>query len=128
MPLHSSLSLEDQDKVFDYPPEGIRKCIISTNIAETSVTIDGIRFVIDSGKCNRMVYNTLGISKLSEANISQVTYHTHYVKNFKVTPYLRIVQSKEVVEPVEQGPEFVIVCTLRRISATLRRLPLRKSI
>lgn len=71
LPLHSSLSLEDQDKVFDYPPEGIRKCIISTNIAETSVTIDGIRFVIDSGKCNRMVYNTLGISKLSEANISQ---------------------------------------------------------
>ncbi|XP_066148690.1 probable ATP-dependent RNA helicase DHX34 [Euwallacea fornicatus] len=71
LPLHSSLSLEDQDKVFDYPPEGVRKCIISTNIAETSVTIDGIRFVIDSGKCNRMVYNTLGISKLSETNISQ---------------------------------------------------------
>uniref|UniRef100_A0AAR5QK14 RNA helicase n=1 Tax=Dendroctonus ponderosae TaxID=77166 RepID=A0AAR5QK14_DENPD len=72
LPLHSSLSLEDQDKVFDYPPEGVRKCIISTNIAETSVTIDGIRFVIDSGKCNRMIYNTnVGISKLSEAYISQ---------------------------------------------------------
>lgn len=88
LPLHSSLSLEDQDKVFDYPPEGIRKCIISTNIAETSVTIDGIRFVIDSGKCNRMVYNTLGISKLSEANISQVTYHTYYVKNCSIIHYL----------------------------------------
>ncbi|XP_030753953.1 probable ATP-dependent RNA helicase DHX34 [Sitophilus oryzae] len=72
LPLHSSLSLEDQDKIFDYPPEGVRKCIISTNIAETSITIDGIRFVIDSGKCNRMVYNSnLGISKLSETNISQ---------------------------------------------------------
>ncbi|XP_050302148.1 probable ATP-dependent RNA helicase DHX34 isoform X3 [Anthonomus grandis grandis] len=72
LPLHSSLSLEEQNKVFDYPPDGIRKCIISTNIAETSVTIDGIRFVLDSGKCNRMIYNTnLGVSKLSETNISQ---------------------------------------------------------
>lgn len=42
MPLHSSLSIADQDKVFDYAPDGYRKCIVSTNIAETSVTIDGI--------------------------------------------------------------------------------------
>ncbi|XP_044260161.1 probable ATP-dependent RNA helicase DHX34 [Tribolium madens] len=70
--LHSSLSLEEQDKVFDYPPEGVRKCIISTNIAETSVTIDGIRFVIDSGKVNRMTYHTSGgVNKLTETTISQ---------------------------------------------------------
>ncbi|CAH0551789.1 unnamed protein product [Brassicogethes aeneus] len=70
--LHSSLSLEEQDKVFDYPPAGVRKCIVSTNIAETSVTIDGIRFVIDSGKVNRMMYHTNGgVNKLSETNISQ---------------------------------------------------------
>lgn len=41
LPLHSSLSIADQDKVFDYAPDGYRKCIVSTNIAETSVTIDG---------------------------------------------------------------------------------------
>jgi HrpA-like RNA helicase len=48
--LHSSLSTTEQEKVFDMAPEGVRKCILSTNIAETSVTIDGIRFIIDSGK------------------------------------------------------------------------------
>jgi HrpA-like RNA helicase len=55
--LHSTLSITEQDKVFDVAPEGVRKCILSTNIAETSLTIDGIRFVVDSGKVKEMSYD-----------------------------------------------------------------------
>ena len=44
-----------QAKIFDPAPEGTRKCIVSTNIAETSLTVDGILYVIDSGYCKMKV-------------------------------------------------------------------------
>jgi HrpA-like RNA helicase len=72
--LHSTLSIDDQDRVFDYAPDGIRKCIISTNIAETSVTIDGIRFIIDSGRVKEIDYDyTANLSRLSEFWISKAS-------------------------------------------------------
>eukprot|EP00124_Ichthyophonus_hoferi_P001336 Ihof_evm11s66 gene=Ihof_evmTU11s66 len=74
LPLHSSLSFEQQDKVFDIAPEGVRKCIISTNIAETSVTIDGVRFVIDSGKAKEMGYDSqANMLRLQECWISRAS-------------------------------------------------------
>ncbi|XP_072344012.1 probable ATP-dependent RNA helicase DHX34 [Scyliorhinus torazame] len=57
LPLHSGLAAMEQDKVFDIAPPGVRKCIVATNIAETSVTIDGVRFVVDSGKVKEMSYD-----------------------------------------------------------------------
>ncbi|KAG8195923.1 hypothetical protein JTE90_001157 [Oedothorax gibbosus] len=72
--LHSTLSMEDQDKVFDIAPEGVRKCIISTNIAETSVTIDGVRFVVDSGKVKEMSYHPVcHMQRLQEFWISKAS-------------------------------------------------------
>ena len=50
LPLYGRLGKEEQERVFDPPPFGKKKIIISTNIAETSVTIDGITSVIDSGQ------------------------------------------------------------------------------
>jgi HrpA-like RNA helicase len=74
LPLHSTLSMQEQDKVFDYAPERMRKCIVSTNIAETSITIDGIRFVIDSGKMKEMTYDAnYKMQRLKETWISKAS-------------------------------------------------------
>lgn len=48
--LHSSIASEDQERAFDVPPQGIRKIVIATNIAETGITIPDITAVIDTGK------------------------------------------------------------------------------
>ena len=52
--LHGSLSSEDQRRVFRRPPNGTRKIVVATNVAETSITIDDCAFVIDTGRyvCN----------------------------------------------------------------------------
>lgn len=49
LPLHSGLSTESQIAVFEPPPPRTRKVIVSTNVAEASVTIDGVKYVVDSG-------------------------------------------------------------------------------
>jgi len=47
--LHSRLTIENQSKVFNTPPLHLRKIILSTNVAETSVTIDDVVYVVDCG-------------------------------------------------------------------------------
>ncbi|KAF7595064.1 hypothetical protein BBP40_007467 [Aspergillus hancockii] len=70
--LHSSIASEDQEKAFVVPPEGMRKIVIATNIAETGITIPDITAVIDAGKEKTMRFDERRqLSRLVEAFISR---------------------------------------------------------
>ena len=73
-PLHSGIPSKDQRKVFIKPSKGIRKIILATNIAETSLTIEDVAFVIDTGRAKEKSYDPhLKTSTLQEAWISQAS-------------------------------------------------------
>lgn len=56
-PIYANLPSDMQAKIFEPTPEGARKVVLATNIAETSLTIDGIAFVIDPGFVKQNSYN-----------------------------------------------------------------------
>ncbi|ETN37181.1 uncharacterized protein HMPREF1541_08171 [Cyphellophora europaea CBS 101466] len=77
LPIYSQMPADLQAKIFDPAPPGVRKVIVATNIAETSLTVDGIMYVVDTGFSKLKVYNpkmgmdTLQITPVSQANAGQ---------------------------------------------------------
>lgn len=74
LPLYAGLTTDQQMYVFEPAPENTRKVIVSTNIAEASVTIDGIVYVIDCGFAKLRAYNpSTGIETLTAVPISKAS-------------------------------------------------------
>ena len=74
LPLYAALPAEQQAEVFKPVPNDVRKVVVCTNIAETSVTVPGIRFVIDPGFSREKYYDArTGIDGLDTVRISKVS-------------------------------------------------------
>lgn len=72
LPIYSQLPADLQAKIFQKAEDGARKCIVATNIAETSLTVDGIFYVIDTGYGKMKVYNPrMGMDALQVFPVSR---------------------------------------------------------
>ncbi|XP_051153013.1 pre-mRNA-splicing factor ATP-dependent RNA helicase DEAH7-like isoform X2 [Andrographis paniculata] len=72
LPIYSQLPADLQAKIFQKAEDGARKCIVATNIAETSLTVDGIFYVIDTGYGKIKVYNPrMGMDALQVFPVSR---------------------------------------------------------
>lgn len=73
-PIYSNLPIELQSRIFEPTPANARKVVLATNIAETSITIDGIKYVIDPGFVKEKVFNpTTGMESLVVTPCSQAS-------------------------------------------------------
>lgn len=74
LPVYSALPSETQSRIFEPAPPGSRKCVVATNIAEASLTIDGIHYVVDPGFSKQKAFNAkLGMDSLVVTPISQAS-------------------------------------------------------
>ena len=72
LPLYGALSTEQQQRVFDPVERGIRRVIVSTNIAATSLTINGVVYVVDCGYVKQLAYNPrTGLDSLDIVQIAK---------------------------------------------------------
>lgn len=87
LPLYSGLPRGDQDLIFAPTPKGKRKVVISTNIAETSLTLEGVVYVVDSGFSKQKCYNPISdIESLVVAPISKASARQRAGRAGRVRP------------------------------------------
>lgn len=109
--MHSSLAGHGQKQVFKTPPDGIRKIVIATNIAETSITIPDVTIVIDTGKMKEIHYNSrTKMSSLLLKNISKANAKQREGRAGRVAPGICFrLLSKELMDslPSHGQPEML---------------------
>uniref|UniRef100_A0AAX7VKR5 RNA helicase n=1 Tax=Astatotilapia calliptera TaxID=8154 RepID=A0AAX7VKR5_ASTCA len=94
LPLYGSMPTDQQRQIFQPPPPRIRKCVVATNIAATSLTINGIKYIVDSGFVKQLNHNSrVGMDILEVVPISKF-------------PYLDCPEERFILEALKQLYQF----------------------
>ncbi|EPB73128.1 helicase protein, partial [Ancylostoma ceylanicum] len=103
--LHSQMNSFDQQKVFDAVGQNERKVILSTNIAEASLTIDDVVFVVDCGKVKEKTYDhTSRISQLKDVCLHAKMFAP---ENMTVKQFLQMAPEPPVADAVDKSMDFL---------------------
>lgn len=87
LPLHGSMPTVNQREIFDKPPASTRKIVLATNIAESSITIDDVVYVVDCGKAKETSYDALNkLACLLPSWISKASAHQRRGRAGRVQP------------------------------------------
>lgn len=87
LPLHGSMPTINQREIFDRPPPNKRKIVLATNIAESSITIDDVVYVVDCGKAKETSYDALNkLACLLPSWISKASAHQRRGRAGRVQP------------------------------------------
>ncbi|XP_042512520.1 DExH-box ATP-dependent RNA helicase DExH1 isoform X2 [Macadamia integrifolia] len=111
LPLHGSMPTVNQREIFDRPPNNMRKIVLATNIAESSITIDDVVYVVDCGKAKETSYDALNkLACLLPSWISKASAHQRRGRAGRVQPGVCYRQFPKVIHdamPQYQLPEIL---------------------
>ena len=123
VPLYSLLPSDKQMRVFQAPPAGHRLVVVSTNVAETSLTIPGIRYVIDCGRSKEVKGRVVSLRKCANLYLYSVgtTWQMAY-KHSKSAGYLRP-QPLNVLDVLDELDLATATGYTRRLSSNITSMP-----
>ncbi|VAH16221.1 unnamed protein product [Triticum turgidum subsp. durum] len=127
LPLHGSMPTVNQREIFDRAPANMRKIVLATNIAESSITIDDVVYVIDCGKAKETSYDALNkLACLLPSWISKASAHQRRGRAGRVQPGVCYRLYPEVIHaamPQFQLPE-ILRTPLQELCLTIKSLQL----
>ncbi|XP_061721919.1 uncharacterized protein LOC133528537 isoform X1 [Cydia pomonella] len=118
LPLHSTITADEQVRVFQRAPPGHRKLILATNIAESSITVPDIKYVIDFCLMKILVadsatnFSTLSLTWASKSNCEQRAGRAGRVRDGRV---YRLVPAKYYDKFQQDSPPEIVRCPLERL-------------
>jgi ATP-dependent helicase HrpB len=121
-PLYGDLAAADQERALEPAPRGMRKVVLATNIAETSLTIEGVRSVVDSGLERRARFDPVsGMSRLETRRISRASAEQRAGRAGRLAPglCLRLWSESEQRSLEEHAPAEILEADLAPLALEL---------